>query len=359
MLRIDELDAGGAGEWDRYVNQHPDSNCYHLSAWRQVASEAYALPAPFLVARTDGDNRIRGVLPLFHVRGLLRKHLTNGLFGAYASVLGDSLEIRSRLLESALGLCQRLKASLFVLKTLSRPELAIPSDFDHQGNWVIATLALDPDAEKVWTGLRDKIRNCVRKARRFGLEVRSGADQLRPFYEVLAENMHTKGTPIYGYEFVQGLWAHLSAPLATPTATPSATEVITLWHKDRCVAGAFVIFHRKRAYVPFASSLPSSLSMCPNNLLYWEIIRKSCERGIETLDFGRSIRGSGTLKFKEGWGARIEPQPCYLRSFTNHNLSLNPDTPLVNLFVRGWQALPRGVADTLGPSFCKQMAGLL
>lgn len=362
VVRIEELAPSQVIEWDEYVDQHPQSTCYHLGAWKKIATEAYGLRAPFLVARRGTGGRLCGALPLFIVGGLVPKHLTNALFGAYGAVLADDAGIRLQLLERARDLSHSEDASYLLLKTLVEPEPAEESDpagfgagsrlspeFTLHDGWVIATLGLHPDPQKIWTGLRDKIRNCVRKAKRFGLRVRSGQGELRQFYSVLARNMHSKGAPIYGYGFIRRLAERLGPQ----------SDVITLWHENRCVAGAFLIFHKRTLYVPFASSLPSSLHMSPNNLLYWEIIRAGCRQGASTLDFGRSLRNSGSLRFKQGWGARILRQPCLVYSPRSRPLNLDPNDIRARLFVRGWQRLPLGVVNALGPAICRQLAGLI
>jgi hypothetical protein len=50
--------------------------------------------------------------------------------------------------------------------------------------------------------------------------------------------------------------------------------------------------------VPWASSLREFFSLCPNNLLYWEMIRWGCENGYQRFDFGRSSPNSGTITSK-------------------------------------------------------------
>lgn len=357
VIRIEELDPAHLAEWDQYVDQHPESTCYHLGAWKNVATEAYGLRAPFLVARAGTGGRICGALPLFVVGGLVPRHLTNALFGAYGTVLADNADIHLKLLERARALSHAERASFLLLKILESPDpaaapgrpLRISPEFTRQDGWVIATRELDPDPQKTWNGLRDKVRNCVRKARRHGLRTAAGPGELRHFYSVLARNMHAKGAPIYGYGFIRQLAEQLGGK----------SDVLTLWHGDRCVAGAFLIFYKNRIYVPFASSLPSSLQMCPNNLLYWEIIRQGCQRGMRLLDFGRSLRDSGSLRFKQGWGARTQPQPCFVYSPRNKSLNLDPNDARARFFVRNWQRLPLGVVNALGPSICRQLAGLI
>ena len=99
--------------------------------------------------------------------------------------------------------------------------------------------------------------------------------------------------------------------------------------------------------------------MCPNNLLYWEIIQKACQEKMEVLDFGRSMKNSGSLAFKLGWGAQRIPQPCYLYSNRPETLKLSPNQKGISIFVNQWRRLPRSWADRLGPVICHNIASLM
>jgi FemAB-related protein (PEP-CTERM system-associated) len=340
---IEELDAGGARAWDGYVAAHPRANCYHLRAWKTAAEEAYGIEAPFLVARDRSDGPVRGVLPLFVVRGGPgRVYLTTGLFGAYGPVLADGEAARDALVDEALRRASVAKARFLVLKAVGEGSRA--SGFEALDRWVVATLPLAPDPEIVWRRFRDKTRNAVRKGQRSGLEVRSGEGELDGFYDVLAENMHGKGAPIYGRALFHALVRALG----------ESAEVITLAHRGRTVSGALVIRFGGVATVPFASSRPSSFHLNPNNLLYWEIIERACRAGLHTLDFGRSLRGSSALSFKLGWGARTEAQPMLVRTVRGAPPRFDVSAPSVRLLVALWRSLPRALADALGPQVCRR-----
>jgi FemAB-related protein (PEP-CTERM system-associated) len=348
-MLIEELTSKTEEEWDRFVEAHPHSTCYHLRAWQRVADCAYGMDTPFLMAREVKDGPVVGVLPLFTVGRYLKRHISNGLFGAYAPILAQSDQVAHDLVEYAKHLLPRWKAHYLLIKSLDGVSVPPSEEFDRWDHWVIATLNLESSPDKMWLKLKDKTRNCIRKAHKSHLRVRTGKESLPYFYDVLAENMHSKGAPIYGYKFMRELAESLG----------DHSEVITLWQEDRAVAGAFLIHHHDCIYVPFASSRPSALSMSPNNLLYWEIIRRGCLEGKKVLDFGRSMKGSGTLKFKESWGAQVKPQPCFVYS-EGHSLEfLTTDKWYAAFFVQQWQKVPLGIVNAIGPKICRQVAGMI
>jgi hypothetical protein len=46
---------------------------------------------------------------------------------------------------------------------------------------------------------------------------------------------------------------------------------------------------------------------CPNYLIYWNMIERSCAAGCRTFDMGRSLEGSSNLRFKQNWKPQIVP----------------------------------------------------
>jgi FemAB-related protein (PEP-CTERM system-associated) len=280
------------------------------------------------------------VLPLVVIRNPLGGYVTTGLFGAYGPILADSPEAGRALVQTAQGIAEAEGAGYLLLKALGDEPLA--AAFSRRDLCVTAMLPLADDPQVLWRGFRDKIRNSIRKAQKSPLEVRVGPGELPGFYDVLAENMHRKGTPIYGIDFMRELVHSLG----------ERAEVVTLWSGGGAVSAALVVYHGRTVYVPFASSRPSSFHMAPNNLLYWEIIERACARGMKILDFGRSPRDASTLKFKLGWGASITPLPYYLYTAHGKPPRLKLDHPGLQFLVRLWQRLPRSLADVLGPSVC-------
>jgi len=335
---IEELSKSEEPVWDAYVDAHPQANCYHLRAWKTAAEEAYGFETPFLLARDRAAGRVCGALPLFDAGA----YLTTGLFGAYGPVLADDPGTADALVAAAIERTRARKARFLVVKALGvQPPAAGFEPLDH---WVIAKLALESDPQIIWKRFRDKTRNAIRKGQRSGLEVRIGADCLDGFYDVLAENMHRKGAPIYGRSLFEKLLRGLG----------DRGEIVTLEHGGRTVSGALVIRFGDVVTVPFASSRPGSFHLNPNNLLYWEIISRSCRAGARTLDFGRSLRDSTALSFKLGWGAETEAQPMYVRALRGPAPRFDVAAPSIRFLTGLWRSLPRNLADALGPAVCRR-----
>jgi len=338
---LEELDAAAAAEWDAYVCGKQAANCYHLHGWRSAGERSYGLRAPYLVARSRPRGELLGVLPVFFVRGApLRGYATTGLFGSYGAVLAEDDGIAALLLREA---CRRARdAGLASFRFKGLGEEPAPIGFTPLKHWVIATLPLWTSPEQAWAGIRGKERNLVRKAREHGLEVRRGPQGVAAFYDVLADNMHHKGAPIYGRRFIEELLR----------AFPTFAEVVTVNQGSLCVAGAVTLTFKGVMTIPFLSSRPDSLWLRPNVLLVWDLISRACAAGVSTLDFGTSLRGSSSLAFKLHWGARITPRSILVRALRGRPPSMDLESRAIRAGVALWQRLPRAWADALGPQVC-------
>ena len=84
--------------------------------------------------------------------------------------------------------------------------------------------------------------------------------------------------------------------------------------------------------------------------MYWEVMRRACERGCRTFDFGRSKIGTGSYAFKKNWG--FEPMPLVYQFRLSGGRSmpdLNPLNPKLGILIAAWKQLPLAVANLLGP----------
>src|ERR671935_203751 len=265
---IEELDPAAAAEWDAYVSGKEAANCYHLHGWRIAGERGYGLRAPYLVAGSRPRGELLGALPFFFVRSPpLRGYATTGLFGSYGPLLAEDARIAASLLREA---CRRARdAGLASFRFKGLGEEPAAAGFIPLDHWVVATLPLWASPEQAWAAIRGKERSLVRKARGYGLEVQRGPEGLAAFYDVLADNMHHKGAPIYGRGFIEELLR----------AFPGAAEVVTVNRESRCVAGAVTITFKGVMAIPFLSSRPDSLWLRPNVLLVWDIISRPARAG--------------------------------------------------------------------------------
>jgi FemAB-related protein (PEP-CTERM system-associated) len=158
--------------------------------------------------------------------------------------------------------------------------------------------------------------------------------------------MRDLGTPVYGKEFFANILQ----------AFPCTTSIFTVSHDGKVIAAGLASWFRETMEVPWASSIRDYNALCPNNLLYWEVIRFANRNGLTKFDFGRSTPGEGTYKFKEQWGARpVQLHWHYLMQDNAPLPELNPKNPKYQLAIKLWQRLPVAITKIIGPAIVKHI----
>ena len=281
--------------WDDYVTRHPDGKLYHLSRWRQVIHRSMRNRYHALVAADRGE--IVGVLPLVHLNSwMFGSFLVSLPYFNYGGILADDPEVARLLYSRAAELAERLGAQHVELRHTQPLIGGVPT----KTHKVAMHLPLPDDPEVLWTSLKPKVRNQIRKPQKAGLIAKHGhLDLFDDFYAVFAYNMRDLGTPVYGKRFLRSILQ----------AFPERSHVVCVYLDDQrtCVAGGLLLGCRGMLEVPWASSLREHNRLSPNNLLYWELLRYGCEQGYSVFDFGRSSADSGTYRFKKQWGAQPVP----------------------------------------------------
>lgn len=347
-------------EWDAYVRTNPLSTIFHLAGWNRIGKRVYGIENAIVVARDDSGKIVAGT-PIFFVKRPGSWYATSGIFGSYGPVLGTGSALRD-VLDGAMDYARARKAKYIHLKGLEGPKGK--NDFQHpsyarQDVWVTAFMPISGTSEELWKTLPGPMRTKVRKAEKSELVAKWGSEEkdLAEFYDVLADNMHRKGSPIYGIEFMREILREFGGSEGEKIGTEA--QILTLRLKDagddaEIVSGAIVVRHAGVIYVPFVSSRSKYFPLRPNNLLYWEVIRDGNARGMQWVDFGTSLRGASTLQFKESWGAKTYPVVSYVYSETGEPIKLDPGGS-VQFGVALWKKLPRRTADWLGPKLAKLM----
>ena len=326
-MRVRPFEPGDHARWDDYVRAQPGSSFGHLSGWKALVEETYGCESCYWLAEDEG--RLRGVLPLF-----VRTRRGRALFSAPGGLLADDEATAAALLEPARERLAREGLDYLELRDQAREWPGLTTSGEH------CTLVLDLAGreEDQWKAFGTKLRNQIRKGQRSGFGVRWGRDQVPAFHRVMLESMRDLGTPLRGTRY-----------FARALEALERADLLVLDLRGRPAAAMFVVEHRTMASDPWASSPRRLLALCPNQVLYWEAIRRSIARGLGTFDFGRSQWNSGTFQFKAQWGAT--PRPLYYQYLAGRSArlpTLEDQKRGYGLAVQAWKRLPLWAAGMLG-----------
>jgi FemAB-related protein (PEP-CTERM system-associated) len=335
LQRLSPHDAANAARWDRFVLSCPSATFFHRSGWQKIMREVFRHDTHFLYV--EGDGRIEGVLPLAHVKSMLfGNSLVSLPFAVYGGVAALNEEAARMLEEEAQRIAEHRRVDHLELRHVASRH----SDWPLQDLYVTFRKEILADEEANMLAIPRKQRAMVRKGIKNGLRSDIDADVDR-FFALYADNVHRHGTPALPKRYFQALRDEFGADCDVLTvSTP----------EGRPLSSVLSFYFRDEVLPYYAGDDESARELAANDFKYWELMRRSCARGLKLFDYGRSKQGTGSYSFKKNWG--FEPQPLhyeyrlYKRDAIPQN---NPANAKYKLLIETWRRMPIGMANWLGP----------
>ena len=344
MLTVERLlpdDIGNAERWDAFVMACPQASFFHRSAWQSIIGSVFRHDTYFLYVR-DGDT-IEGVLPLAHVNSRLFGNALVGLpFAVYGGVAASSSEAAQALEQEAQAIAQRLKVEHLELRNVDRRH----ADWPTQDLYVTFRKEIFAQEDANMLAIPRKQRAMVRKGIKNGL-VSTVDDDVDAFFTLYADNVHRHGTPAMPKRYFRALREAFGADC----------DVLTVRSPDgRALSSVLSFYFRDEVLPYYAGDDASARDLAANDFKYWELMRRSCARGLKVFDYGRSKQGTGSFAFKKNWG--FEPTPLHYQYCLYRRESIpqnNPSNAKYKLLIATWRRMPIGLANWLGPFIVRSL----
>jgi FemAB-related protein (PEP-CTERM system-associated) len=334
-VRVEPLDDTSVAHWDRFVEAAPDATFFHRSGWRSVIERSFGHPCHFLLARQG--RRISGVLPLVHISSRL---FGNRLVSSACCVYGGPVAIDEASLQALDQAAKQLAQDLEVdyleyrLRRPSRRAWARSSDL-----YATFRRPLAPEDHVNLQAIPRKRRAMIRKASAHGLISEPDPDVHR-FYAIYARNVRDHGTPAYPKSYFRALMDVFADDCAIVTVVDGRQPLASV-----------LSFRFRDEVLPYHSgATPEGRRCAASDFMYWELMRRACERGARVFDFGRSKNGTGAFAYKRNWG--FEPEALhheYLLIRASKRPDVSPLNPKYAAFIAIWRRLPLSLANALGP----------
>jgi len=340
-IAVAELEPARMAEWDAFVRAHEDGSVYHLAAWKRIFEDSFA-QRTYLLAAWRGET-LAGVLPLVRMKSLL---FGNSLVSmghlVYGGPLASTPEALAALDEAAIGLAGRLDADHLEYRG-RRPQHAEWAR--HAGRYATFRKTILPSPDENLKAIPRKQRAVVRKAIKQGLtsEPTSSVDEL---HRIMAISYRNLGTPAFPRRYFRILKDALGADC----------EILTIRHEGRPVAAVMSFFFGNEVLPYYGGGTGEARALGANDFMYWEVMRRACERGCTLFDFGRSKTGTGAYNFKKYWG--FEPEPLDYEFYLRKGAEVpdrSPLNPKYRSAIAVWKRLPLWVTMRLGPLLAKHL----
>jgi FemAB-related protein (PEP-CTERM system-associated) len=331
--------ADDGARWDNFVRACATGTFFHLSPWKRVIERAFGHRTHYLLAERAGV--VTGVLPLTHVRSaLFGSSLISNAFGVYGGPVAADQESLRALDAEAVRLVQALGAPVLEMRGFAEERAGWQTKSELYATFRKPIL---PSVEANMKAVPRKQRAMIRKGLQNGLrsQVDGGVDRLHRIY---AESVRNLGTPVFAKSYFQILTEEFGG----------CCDVITVTDDGQAVAAVLNFYFRDEVLPYYGGGVLAARGLAANDFMYWEVLRRACERGCRIFDFGRSKTGTGAHAFKRNWG--FEPTPLvyqYSLAAGRKAPELNPLNPKFRLLVAAWKRLPLPLATRLGPLIVK------
>lgn len=343
-MKINRLlpsDTKGFSRWNAFVANCPEATFFHRPEWQTILRDVFRHDTYFLYVEQDGE--ISGILPLAHVKSILFGNALVSLpFTVYAGIAATSTEAVSALEEAAQDLARELGVEHLEFRNLAPRHAEWPT----QDLYVTFRKQIFPDADANMKAIPRKQRAMVRKGINNGLisQVDPSSDR---FFSLFASNVHRHGTPALPKKYFDTLLRLFG----------NDCEILTVCSAEGKPLSSVLSFYFRDEVLPYyAGDDEDARHLAANDFKYWELMRRSSERGVKIFDYGRSKVGTGPYAFKKNWG--FEPQSLFYEYCLYKRESIpqnNPSNAKYKMFIEAWRRMPISLANAIGPHIVRNL----
>jgi FemAB-related protein (PEP-CTERM system-associated) len=333
--QIVQCDDSHAKAWNAFVAGSARASLYHRFEWRGINASCFGHKSTYLAAFDCG--RIVGVFPIVRVKSQLFGNIACSLpFVNYGGPCGETDAIEQALVEAAKPVADAWGVDYLEIRS-RRPLETLPTS-QHK---VSMTLDLNADPEVLFKAFTSAHRQDIRGGYKKGLTAKiGGRELLGDFYAVLSESWRDMGTPIYSRRYLETVAATFL----------DITRLCVVYAGDEPAAASLDMLDGDTAEGLWLGSRAKFRREHAGYVLYWELIKNACERGLKRFHLGRSTTQSGGEIFKKKWNAYpIQLYWQYVLRTRRDIPHLNVANPKYQFAIKTWQKLPVPVTQVIGP----------
>jgi serine/alanine adding enzyme len=271
--------------WKEYLALRPDRPPLGGPEWTEPIRKGYGRKLECLIAR-DAHGRLAGVLVFHETVNRHGRQIFSAPWGLQAA---DQAAAEALAEEIRIIAVERKCTTASISSGAERYNLPYRHRVRHT-----FILNIAADEKTMWSGLRGRTRNAIRKAEKSSLELVRGWTAMRDFFETYSSRMMDKLVPFHNLNYFQ----------AITQAVGDDGEIFAAYREDRVEGAMLMLYGRDNASYCWGAVNPGSQSVRAGQFLLWEMTKACIVRGIRRLDLGESSEGSGTWAFKSEFGAR-------------------------------------------------------
>lgn len=351
VLRVTEVDTQMDPCWKAFVAAHPGGTIYHHPVWLEVLAKVYGYKPAHLACK-DTNGQIRGVLPLFHTRGLVTGY---GLASLPRTPVAGPLALDSQattaLLKAALQRLEGPRARLRVTAPSAHLDGLVQgvSGTPWELTFVLTLPAQLNDLRFGNARNHARIKWAINKSAKHGVRVRLAETKrdLKSWYQLYLDTMRWHAVPPRPYHFFEVCWELLQARGLMRLLLAEQQN----GGECRLLAGSVFLMFGQSVFYAFNGRDPKTLALRPNDAIQWRAIHDACKEGFRRYDFGEVVESNeGLAQFKGKWGAEASWLYRYYYPLPQNSeaTTLKVDGYPYQLARAVWRRLPIRITALLG-----------
>ena len=304
------VDQCSLAKWSAYIARQPGATIYHDIVWRDIFSESLKYRSIYIMAE-DALGRVRGILPLFVVPGIVGKSRLVAIpFRDRGGIVADTQEAFVVLVDAARTAMESERAAYTEIKTIEpyTDDLVTRTTLRRLEHWQHSRVDLRPlSPATLHQAVRHNMRQ-IRRGIRAGLEfsdITAEPEAVRRWYQIYQRSQRNLGLPSFPQSFFEAMLC-----LLLPKQAIKLFIVTT--GKGDAVAATIILFDRQTAIYAYSASQPEYRSIRPNDFMLYKLYIWLIEGGFRTFDMGSDApTQDGLLRFKRKWLADQRPISFY------------------------------------------------
>lgn len=313
-MRIEIVDPLAHSDWNGLLLRSGNHQFFHSAAWAKVLVDRYGYrPIYFAGFNTD---QLRFLMPMMEVTSCITgKRGVSLPFADHCTVFDNQSGLLAEAIQKAkeVGKAERWRYIEWrgIAPTISS---AVPSDF-----FFTHDVDLQKTETELFSSLENSNRTSIRKANKSGvfIEISRSFNSLKSFYRLHCLTRKRHGLPPQSFAFFKNIFDSV--------IVIDLGIFVTAFFSGKAIAAAIFFNFGTRSIFKYGASDMDFQHMRPNNLAMWETISWYRERGIESLNLGRTDPWNhGLLHFKRLWGARERRLDYHRYDFKSSSFIAHP-----------------------------------
>jgi hypothetical protein len=280
--------------WDELLLSTPGASFFHSTAWAKVLTESYKYQPVYFVA--INSDKLDTLCAMMDVRSSITGRRGVSLpFTDYCEPIATGSTNFREMLNSVIAFGKKQNWKYLEFRGGEQfLKIEEPAEYFYGHR---LDLSLGP--QEIFSSLRSSTRRNIKKAEKedISVSISTSHDTLQEFCRLNTLTRRDHGLPPQPYHFFRSLHNHV--------LSKNLGFIILAYSNDTAIAGNAYFHFGNQVIYKYGASDKQYQHLRANNLIMWEAIKWSCDRGYKSFCFGRTEPDNeGLRQFKKGWGAK-------------------------------------------------------